>query len=198
MDMVIDNLSKKYNDKVVLNNFSNTFKDNSITFITGTSRMGKTTLIRILMYLGKADSGNITGISHKKISTVFQDDNLCKNLSVLLNIKLVCEDLSDLEIENALELLDLKDCINKRVRELSGGMKRRIAILRTLLYDFYLLIMDEPFKGLDMETKYKVKDFVISKMKNKSAIIITHDIDDIRYFRSHKESIIDFKMPLIY
>lgn len=196
--MVIDNLSKKYNDKVVLNNFSNTFKDNSITFITGTSRMGKTTLIRILMYLGKADSGNITGISHKKISTVFQDDNLCKNLSVLLNIKLVCEDLSDLEIENALELLDLKDCINKRVRELSGGMKRRIAILRTLLYDFYLLIMDEPFKGLDMETKYKVKDFVISKMKNKSAIIITHDIDDIRYFRSHKESIIDFKMPLIY
>ncbi|NMS89255.1 ABC transporter ATP-binding protein [Clostridioides difficile] len=197
MDIVIENLSKKYNDKVVLNNFSNTFKDNSITFITGTSGIGKTTLIRILMGLEKADSGKITGISHKRISAVFQDDSLCENLSVLLNIKLVCENLSDLEIENALEVLDLKDCINKRVRELSGGMKRRIAILRALLYDFDLLIMDEPFKGLDMETKYKVMDFVIGRMKNKGAIIITHDMDDIRYFRSHKELIIDFKMPSI-
>lgn len=198
MDIVIENLSKKYNDKIILNNFSNTFKDNSITFITGTSGVGKTTLIRILMGLEKADSGKITGISHKKISAVFQDDSLCENLSVLLNIKLVCENLGNLEIENALEVLDLKGCINKRVRELSGGMKRRIAILRALLYDFDLLIMDEPFKGLDMETKYKVMDFVIGRLENKSAIIITHDMDDIKYFRSHKESIIDFKMPLIY
>ncbi|MCC0723107.1 ATP-binding cassette domain-containing protein [Clostridioides sp. ZZV14-6044] len=198
MDIVIENLSKKYNDKVVLDNFNNVFKDDTISFITGTSGIGKTTLIRILMGLEKADSGKIIGISNKKISAVFQDDSLCENLSVLLNIKLVCESLGNSEIEDALEVLDLKGCMNKRVRELSGGMKRRVAILRALLYDFDLLIMDEPFKGLDIETKYKVMDFVIRKMENKSAIIITHDMDDIKYFRNHEKLIIDFKMSSIY
>lgn len=198
MDIVIENLNKKYNDKVVLDNFNNVFKDDAISFITGTSGIGKTTLIRILMGLEKADSGKIIGISNKKISAVFQDDSLCENLSVLLNIKLVCESLGNSEIEDALEVLDLKGCMNKRVRELSGGMKRRVAILRALLYDFDLLIMDEPFKGLDIETKYKVMDFVIRKMENKSAIIITHDMDDIKYFRNHEKLIIDFKMSSIY
>ncbi|UDN57886.1 ATP-binding cassette domain-containing protein [Clostridioides sp. ES-S-0010-02] len=198
MDIVIENLSKKYNDKVVLDNFNNVFKDNAISFITGTSGIGKTTLIRILMGLEKADSGKIVGISNKKISAVFQDDSLCENLSVSLNIKLVCENLGNSEIESALDVLDLNGCMNKRVRELSGGMKRRVAILRALLYDFDLLIMDEPFKGLDTETKYKVMDFVIRKMENKSAIIITHDMDDIKYFRNHEKLIIDFKMPSIY
>ncbi|MDV4152516.1 ATP-binding cassette domain-containing protein [Clostridium sp. AL.422] len=185
MDIVVSNLSKKYNDKIVLNNFSNIFKDKSISFITGASGVGKTTLIRILMGLEKADRGEIIGISDKKISAVFQDDSLCENISVLLNIKLVCESISNVQIEKLLEQVGLEGCIYKRVRELSGGMKRRVAILRALLYDFDLLIMDEPFKGLDKETKYKVMDFVISKINNKSVIIITHDIDDIEYFKEH-------------
>ncbi|MBE6053836.1 MAG: ABC transporter ATP-binding protein [Clostridium sartagoforme] len=184
MDIVISNLSKKYNDKVVLNKFNIIFKDKSISFIMGTSGIGKTTLVKILMGLEKADSGKITGISDKKISAVFQEDSLCENLSVLLNIKLVCEDITNSQIEDALELLDLKECLYKRVRELSGGMKRRVAILRALLYDYDLLIMDEPFKGLDKGTKTKVMDFVINEINDKSAIIITHDIQDIEYFKN--------------
>lgn len=194
MDIIIKNLNKKYKDKVVFNNLNMLLKDKSISFIMGTSGVGKTTLIRILMNLEKADSGEIIGINNKKISAVFQEDSLCENLSVLLNIKLVCENISVSEIENALEILHLKGCLNKRVRELSGGMKRRVAILRALLYDFDLLIMDEPFKGLDKETKIKVMDFVISKIKNKSAIIVTHNIDDVEYFKKHKELVVDFKM----
>lgn len=194
MDIIIKNLNKKYKDKVVFNNLNMLLKDKSISFIMGTSGVGKTTLIRILMNLEKADSGEIIGIKNKKISAVFQEDSLCENLSVLLNIKLVCENISVSEIENALEILHLKGCLNKRVRELSGGMKRRVAILRALLYDFHLLIMDEPFKGLDKETKIKVMDFVISKIKNKSAIIVTHNIDDVEYFKKHKELVVDFKM----
>lgn len=193
MDIIIKNLNKKYKDKVVFNNLNMLLKDKSISFIMGTSGVGKTTLIRILMNLEKADSGEIIGIKNKKISAVFQEDSLCENLSVLLNIKLVCENISVSEIENALEILHLKGCLNKRVRELSGGMKRRVAILRALLYDFDLLIMDEPFKGLDKETKIKVMDFVISKIKNKSAIIVTHNIDDVEYFKKHKELVVDFK-----
>lgn len=187
MNIVFENINKKYNDKVVLNNFNNIFEDKAISFITGTSGVGKTTLIRILMNLEKADSGKIIGTEDKRISAVLQEDSLCENLSVLLNIKLVCKDISELEIENALELVNLKECINKRVRELSGGMKRRIAIIRALLYDFDLLIMDEPFKGLDLDTRCRVMDFVISKIENKSVIIITHDMNDIKYFETCKK-----------
>lgn len=153
----------------------------------GASGVGKTTLIKIIMGLEQADEGKIIGINDKKISAVFQEDSLCENLSVLLNLKLVCENISDSEIEKYLELLELKDCLHKRIKELSGGMKRRVAILRALLYDFDLLIMDEPFKGLDKETKSKVMDFVISNLENKSVIIITHDIDDMLYFKKYKE-----------
>ncbi|MCI6693869.1 MULTISPECIES: ATP-binding cassette domain-containing protein [unclassified Clostridium] len=192
MDIVIENLKKRYNDKVVLNNFNYTFKDKTISFIMGASGVGKTTLIKILMGLVQADDGKVIGINNKKISVVFQEDSLCENLSVLLNIKLVCENISNLEIEKSLELLDLKDCMHKRVRELSGGMKRRIAIIRALLYDFDLLIMDEPFKGLDKETKIKVMDFVISKLENKSAIIITHDMDEIMYFKKFRQLKINY------
>lgn len=192
MDIVIENLKKRYNDKVVLNNFNYTFKDKTISFIMGASGVGKTTLIKILMGLVQADDGKVIGINNKKISVVFQEDSLCENLSVLLNIKLVCENISNLEIQNSLDLLDLKDCMHKRVRELSGGMKRRIAILRALLYDFDLLIMDEPFKGLDKETKIKVMDFVISKLENKSVIIITHDMDEIMYFKKFRQLKINY------
>ena len=191
MDIIIENLKKRYDDKVVLNNFNYTFKDKTISFIMGTSGVGKTTLIKILMGLEQADEGKVIGIDDKKVSAVFQEDSLCENLSILLNIKLVCENISDSEIEKYLELLDLKDCLHKRIKELSGGMKRRVAILRALLYDFDLLIMDEPFKGLDKETKSKVMDFVISKLENKSVIIITYDIDDILYFKKYKELKID-------
>lgn len=187
MDIIVNNLSKKYNDKIILNNFNCIFKNKSVSFVIGKSGVGKTTLIRILMGLEVADNGEIIGIKDKKISAVFQEDSLCENLSVLFNIKLVSENISKSQIENALELLDLKGCLYKRVRELSGGMKRRVAILRALLYDYDLLIMDEPFKGLDKVTKSKVMDFVINEINeinDKSAIIITHDIDDIEYFKS--------------
>ncbi|MPQ42953.1 ATP-binding cassette domain-containing protein [Clostridium tarantellae] len=191
MDIVIENLNKKYNNKPILDNLNIKFKENAISFILGASGIGKTTLIRILMNLEKADGGNIKGINDKRISAVFQDDCLCENLSVRLNIKLVCENISDLKIEKALEQLDLKGCMNKKVRELSGGMKRRIAILRALLYDFDLLIMDEPFKGLDKETKEKVMNFVISKVKNKTVIIITHEVCEVEYFRENSMLRID-------
>ena len=184
MDIIVNNLSKKYNDKIILNNFNCIFKNKSVSFVIGKSGVGKTTLIRILMGLEVADNGEIIGINDKKISAVFQEDSLCENLSVLFNIKLVSENINNSQIENALELLDLKGCLYKRVRELSGGMKRRVAILRALLYDYDLLIMDEPFKGLDKGTKSKVMDFVINEINDKSAIIITHDIEDIEYFTS--------------
>lgn len=186
MDIIIKDLCKKYESLTVLNNYNQVFKQGEITFLMGPSGVGKTTLIKILMGIESFDSGNIIGLKNKKISVVFQDDSLCENLSVLSNIKLVCENLSDAEIIKKLELLDLHDCCYKRIRELSGGMKRRVSILRAILYGFDLLIMDEPFKGLDLETKNKVIDFISLNIKGKSAIIVTHDKIDIEKFNNSK------------
>lgn len=189
MDILIYKLNKRYKDKVVLNNLDISFKDKYASFIIGRSGSGKTTLARILMNLEKLDSGQIIGVKNKSISAVLQDDSLCENLSVLLNIKLVCKNISDKEIEKSLEEVDLKSCLNKRIRQLSGGMKRRVAIIRALLYNFDLIIMDEPFKGLDTKTKKKVMDFTIRKIENKTAIIITHDLEEVKYFADNKELI---------
>ena len=182
MDIVVENLSKSYGEVEVLNNYSEVFKEGKVSILTGSSGVGKTTLIRILMGLEKSDSGKVTGLEGKRISAVFQDDSLCSNLSVLSNIRLVCDDIDRNIVEKNLELLGLKDCIDKRVRELSGGMKRRVAILRAILYEFDVLIMDEPFKGLDTDTKKKVINFISDNIKNKIVILISHDLDDKNYF----------------
>lgn len=191
MDIVIKNLCKKYDGITVLSNYNEVFKEGQVSLIMGTSGIGKTTLIRILMGLEKADSGTIKGIDDKRISAVFQEDSLCQNLSVIANIKLVCDDIDKDKIEKALEILGLKDYGNKRVRELSGGMKRRVAILRAIMYKFDLLIMDEPFKGLDLETKNKVVNFIKDNIKGKTIILITHDLDDINCFDNSR--ILDLK-----
>jgi len=181
VDITINNLNKAYGNKTVLNNFSCVFKENVVSCIMGRSGVGKTTLISIITGLEEPDSGSIDGISDKKISVVFQENRLCENLSPVSNIRLVCNSkVSKKEIINALSDVGLNDCINQPVRELSGGMKRRVAVLRALFAEYDILLLDEAFKGLDDNTKAKVILFIKSKIKGKTVIMVTHDIDEAR------------------
>ncbi|SFO25706.1 NitT/TauT family transport system ATP-binding protein [Pseudobutyrivibrio sp. UC1225] len=185
MDIVIENLSKAYDNQLVLDNLSVTFPEKSFTCLMGKSGAGKTTLLSILMELETADSGVITGLEDKKISVVFQENRLCNNLTALLNIKMVIEDssrISDSDIMNWLEKIGLGEDAKKPVQEYSGGMKRRVAILRALLADFDLLIMDEPLKGLDEATKQQVIDLIKELTKEKTVIMTTHDISEAKAF----------------
>ncbi len=187
MGIRFENISKKYENLLVLCNINSEFACKETTFIIGQSGVGKTTFLRILLGLETPDSGSITGMEEKKVSVVFQNDALCSNLSVYLNLKLVTDNLSESDYTKSLKDIGLEDCLYKRVRELSGGMKRRVAILRALLIDFDVIVMDEPFRGLDMETKHRVMDFVIEKTKNKTVIIVTHDLEEINYFKEHRK-----------
>ena len=185
MDIVIENLSKAYDNQLVLDNLSVTFPEKSFTCLMGKSGAGKTTLLSILMELETADSGVITGLEEKKISVVFQENRLCNILTALLNIKMVIEDssrISDSDIMNWLEKIGLGEDAKKPVQEYSGGMKRRVAILRALLADFDLLIMDEPLKGLDEATKQQVIDLIKELTKEKTVIMTTHDISEAKAF----------------
>ena len=148
------------------------FPEGKTTCIRGRSGCGKTTLIRLLLGLDIPDKGKIEGISDRKISAVFQEDRLCENLSAASNIRLVCtKTISDRELEEAYKAVALQ----KPVRELSGGMRRRVSILRALLADSDCVIMDEPLRGLDEKTRAKTIDYILKKTEGKTLIFVTHE-----------------------
>jgi len=181
MNINIRNLTKKYGKKEIFKNFSLEIETGKVTALMGKSGFGKTTLIRILMGLEKYDEGKITGLENQKISTVFQEDRLCENLSAITNISIVCEkETSIREISAELEKIGLKESQNKPVKTLSGGMKRRVAIIRCIMAKSDIIIFDEPLKGLDEITKKNVINYLKEKIRGKTVIIVTHDIEEAR------------------
>ena len=174
MKIQINNLTKKYGDKVVFDDYSNTFDFDGILLIKGVSGLGKTTLMRIIAELEKADKGEIKA-SYKSISFMFQEDRLIPFISVLKNLTAVCSE------EKALHYLQLMGLENERDNSplsLSGGMRRRIALARALCFQSDLVILDEPFKGLDEELKSTICEIIKEESKNRDFIIISHDSQD--------------------
>lgn len=186
MDILMEKINKSYGDKEVLRDFTTKFEEGTVTFITGESGIGKTSIIRILMGLEGYQSGSIRGLEGKEISVVFQDDCLCDKLSLDKNLRMVLDGQQDKEqdLDRLLDLFGLEGYRYKRVAELSGGMKRRLAILRAILYPHNLMILDEPFKGLDEENKKRVMGQLAKGLVDKTAIIVTHDKTEIDFFRS--------------
>lgn len=176
MDIVIDCLSKKFGDKEVLKDFSLRIKEGTSLSIMAPSGKGKTTLLKILAGLETPDEGNISGLENKKISMVFQEDRLCPTLNALSNIRLVCsKGIHENQIYQELERVGLKGNEKYPVKDLSGGMKRRVAIVRALLAPYDILLLDEPFTGLDNETKKKIIEYIKDKNQARTIILVTHD-----------------------
>ena len=183
MDIKVDHISKAYGEQQVLQDLSCIFPEGKTTCIRGRSGCGKTTLIRLLLRLDVPDKGKIEGISDRKFSAVFQEDRLCENLSAASNIRLVCtETISDRELEEAYKAVALQ----KPVRELSGGMRRRVSILRALLADSDCVIMDEPLRGLDEKTRTKTIDYILKKTEGKTLIFVTHEEQEAVWLKADK------------
>ena len=180
MDVSISltNVSKSFGNNQVLKNFTATFPKGKVTAIMAPSGGGKTTLLRILMGLEQADSGTISGMEGLRLSAVFQEDRLCSNLSPSANIRLTSPEISKSEAAAALNAVGLDGCSHQPVRELSGGMRRRVAILRALMADYEILFLDEPFKGLDETTKELVIRDTKLRCANKTVLLVTHDEDE--------------------
>ncbi len=174
MPVILENVSKSFDGKTVLDGFSHTFPDRSLTAVTGPSGKGKTTLLRLIAGLNKPDGGAVL-LSGKKISMVFQEDRLLTNRTALENVAAVTDR------DNALQLLEkvgLSDAAEMRPDELSGGMKRRVAIARALAFDGDILLLDEPFMGLDSELRDAVFTLISEASKKACVILVTHDADD--------------------
>ncbi len=171
-------ISKTFGEKKVLNTFSLLLPEGQTCCIMGPSGAGKTTLLRILMGLETADSGELHGIEGRRLSAVFQEDRLCENLSLRANIHLVCPHLAKTQLAQALEAVGLAQAAAQPVRELSGGMRRRAALVRALLADWDFLLMDEPFQGLDAQLKQDVIAYTRRMISGKTVLMVTHDAQE--------------------
>ena len=180
-DITLTSVSKSFGGKSVLKNVSFTFKRGETTCIKGASGCGKTTLLRIIAGLEEKDGGTINGVP-EKISYVFQEDRLCEDFSAVSNIMAVTgHSLKKDMVQQHLKELGLGSSMNKPVRELSGGMKRRVAIARAVCYDSELLILDEPYKGLDVKLRQSVMDYIKSHANGRTIICVTHDPAEAEY-----------------
>jgi ABC-type multidrug transport system ATPase subunit len=180
MDIEIRDLCKSFDNKLILNHISAIIKDKQTTCITGQSGCGKTTFIHILMGITKADSGAVLGIDQKNISAVFQEDRLSENITILKNIRLVCDKtISDEEIIKHVTEVGLMDYLEEPIHKLSGGMRRRVAIVRAIIVKSNAVIMDEPFKGLDDTTKSTIIAYIKKYISNRTLVVVTHDKREI-------------------
>ncbi|MFR6047923.1 MAG: ATP-binding cassette domain-containing protein [Lachnospira eligens] len=179
MSIIITDLCKSFDDNEILKNVNITLEDSSIYCLMGASGIGKTTLLRILMGLERADSGCISGIDTKNISCMFQEDRLIPDLSAIDNVRIVLRRKNNrAEVRNNLLSILPDDSLDLPVSSLSGGMKRRVALARALSYPGKLIILDEPFTGLDKDTKLNVINYILKMRNNRTLLIATHGTDD--------------------
>lgn len=187
MNITFNEISKSFGDTKVFRGLNLTIKDKQITCIIGASGIGKTTLLNLLLGLERPDLGYVKGIEGKKIVAVFQEDRLVENLSAIKNVELVCKkEFSKDKLIGDFTQVGLQDFKNKEVSRLSGGMKRRVAIVRAVFVESDIILMDEPFKGLDAEIKSKVIEYIKDKSKGKTVIIVTHNVDEIKELNANK------------
>lgn len=186
---ILKDVQKKYSidneNHVVLDNISLEISSEEITVILGESGCGKTTLLKILSNLEKADKGEVSYF-HKgkkinpKVGMVFQESRLMPWLNVTENISFHCRKKEKIDIDKYLKIMKLDKFKNAYPNELSGGMSNRVSIARALSYNPDILLMDEPFAALDYFTRRKMQIEVINihNSTNKGVVFVTHNIDE--------------------
>ncbi len=181
-------MCKSYDGQQVLDNFNLNIEEEHSYIITGPSGCGKTTLLRLILGLEKPDSGSVKLLGDYKYpfinsGMVFQEDRLCDNLDAVTNVTMVSKKVFRETVIEELGRLLPRELIFKPVRELSGGERRRVAIVRACAVPSDILIMDEPFTGLDDQTRRTVIDYIRDKQGSGPLVITTHDTKDLEFGR---------------
>ncbi|MCR5670769.1 MAG: ABC transporter ATP-binding protein [Butyrivibrio sp.] len=191
MTIEVKDVTKKFGSESVLENFSLNIESDHTYIVTGPSGCGKTTLIRLILGLDKPDEGTIKLLGDYKYpyicsGTVFQEDRLCEDFDAVTNVCLVSKKVFHQTAREELLKLLPPEALDKPVRELSGGQKRRVSIVRACLIPSDLFIMDEPFAGLDSESRKKAIDYIRDKQGTRPLLITTHDTEGLEFGRTVK------------
>lgn len=186
MTLELQNISKSFDGLPVLKNLNLAFHQGHCYCLMSPSGSGKTTLLRILMGLEQADQGSILAdgqpqdMSSLTVSPVFQEDRLCESFSPIENVSMCTgRSVKPSRIKWELSRLLPEECLNRPVSTLSGGMKRRVAVVRALLTPSHILLMDEPFTGMDDELKRNVISYIKEKQDGRLLILSTHQEEDV-------------------
>ncbi|QXM06856.1 ABC transporter ATP-binding protein [Crassaminicella indica] len=185
MTLKIQQLYKSYQRLVVFENFNINIPQEHITCILGPSGCGKTTLLNTISGIVKAEAGEFLGFGDKVIGYLFQEPRLLPWKSVWGNIEFVLKDVYSKEerekiISQYIKMVNLEGFEDYYPKDISGGMLQRVAIARAFAYPSDILLMDEPFKGLDLKIKRELIDaFIKLWMKDlRTVIFVTHDIEE--------------------
>lgn len=184
-------IDKTYNGQSVLRDLNLTMEAGGRYLLTAPSGAGKTTLLKILTGLEQGDRGEIAGMPDR-IGMVFQEDRLCEEYDAVCNILLGMKtgggkgrkkQLADYVRAQASAILPA-DCLTKPVRQLSGGMRRRVALLRALLSGADVLILDEPFTGLDEENRMRSAQYLMENLQGRTLLMSTHREEDAQLLQA--------------
>ena len=180
-------VNKFYGANQVLRDVSFHLEAGSITCLMAPSGSGKTTLFRVLLGLEPVTSGVIEGAIPGSIAMMFQEDRLCEMLTPIENVALVLpKHTARNEIQEALTQILPTDCMDRQALHLSGGMRRRVSLARAMLFPSNMIVLDEPFTGLDRATKQTVIDFLLSRRQGRTLLVATHSEEDIELLGAKK------------
>ena len=167
-------VSFAYGDKPIVTDLSLTISADRPVCLFGNSGCGKTTLLRLIAGLDVPQSGTVSLPSEARIATVFQDDRLLPWLTVRQNIEFVLPSPDPSLVQECLAAVELSDDADRYPRELSGGMKRRVALARALAYGGDILLLDEPFNGLDLGLKQRIAAQLQKRFADCPIVLVTH------------------------
>lgn len=201
----INNVSKSFGKHKVLDNVSFHIKEPEIVALVGPNGSGKSTLLNIIANILNSDSGTveILGKSNKDISIYnnysYMIDNtvLYEYLTGLDHLKFICEThrLSKESVRKAVELMEIKHFINKKVKDYSLGMKQQLLFTMSILNEPDFLVLDEPFNGLDPSTIIKVRNILLDFAKGgKTILLSSHNLSEVDQMTSHIVFVKDGKL----
>lgn len=167
----LKNICKEYNEKKVINGLDAEYEPGNVYYFEGPSGSGKTTLFRLLSGLETAQEGSVD-VGTNRISYLFQEDRLCEDYSALKNVELVTSDVT-LAKTHLLQLLE-EEHLDKPCRELSGGMRRRVAVARTMAVRAQMYLLDEPYNGLDEKNREQVREYIERNSKGSMVMVASH------------------------
>ncbi len=174
--LTFDHVSFSYGDKQLLSDVSFTLPHCGAICFFGPSGCGKSTLLRLIAGLEEPQQGHVVRDTSLTFGTVFQENRLLPWLTVRENIALVCQDT--VRIESVLQAVSLTEQANQYPYELSGGMQRRVAIARALAFDADVLILDEPFNGIDKTLCRQIAAYICDQYRDRLILLVTHSNEE--------------------
>lgn len=169
-NIIVAGVEKSFGEQKVLAGVNAVYEPGRIYYLRQPSGSGKTTLLSVLAGLLKPDGGRVS--APDTVSVMFQEDRLCEAYSAIKNVELVCGDKR--RAEEALAGLLEREALEKPCAQLSGGMKRRVALVRAMEADAAFVLLDEPFTGMDAETRARAEDYIRARQDGRTIIIATH------------------------